>query len=259
MKKRPAIFGGCLSDDGDRLISQFGEFCAGMDKERRLVGANASLRFGTEIRTIGFDQNAVQGGDAGGIPYGIGFFEGEGTGKGEKTAPIKDLTGIRGIASKAVKEDPPFGLSPFIEDSQAVVEGFAAMDDDRPANKLCQIEHTAKDFLLNLFRGKLIMIIKTCFANGTNCFAFTELLEGGKAIRGELDGFMGMNADGGEHPGSGYGKLNGLQSIGEGGADGDPAGNAGLTGAGEDFVHLAFIAFFCQMRVRINPFHDVTP
>src|SRR6476660_2714226 len=78
-----------------RHAADFSKLAHGFHQERRFI-ALAAVRDRSEIRGVGFDQDAVERGEARSLAKGFGFRKGEDPAEAEMEAEIERLAGFPG-------------------------------------------------------------------------------------------------------------------------------------------------------------------
>jgi len=207
-----------------------------LDDEGGLVSfAPASL--GREEGGVGLCQDAVEGELAGYVAQVLGLRVGHVAGEGNEEAHVQAAPGLLERARKAMEDSGQARASPcVVQDREAIVPGVAAMNDHGLLRGARQRELPAKDSLLHVARGMVVVIIEAHFAPSDHAGVAGQFFEAREMrVRG-LGGVVGMNADAGVNPvvllGEGDG---GVEAFGGAGAaaDGQQRGDAGGAGTFE--------------------------
>jgi len=208
---------------------------------------------------IGFDEDGVERKDGSDVAQGLGFRIGDVAGEGDAETHVEAAAGIVESAAETVENAAVAGAGPaFFEDGQAIGPGLAAVDDDGQAAAAGDGELVAKDGLLNVARGVVVVIVEADFTPGDDAnvsgvgFGFLEM------ALGDEFGFVGMDTDGGVDPGVLLGERDGrVEMVGAGStADGEDGGDAGFAGAGEDGIAVRLEVGEIEMGVGVDQFHD---
>src|SRR5205823_10312529 len=117
------------------------------------------------------------------------------------------------------------------QNGEAIVDGFAAVDDDRPGAVAGELELGREDVALAVARGEVVMIIQTHLAQGDDGAVAFKLGDPLQISLSGLAGMMRMNADGAADLRMRMAERDGALGIGGIGADGDKPADAGLLGA----------------------------
>jgi hypothetical protein len=222
--------------EGEAL--DFGEFAGGEGDHPGLAGAGASMGVGREVGGVGFDHEAIEGDEFGGILDFGGVAVGEDSCEGDVGAEVQDLSHVGGGAGEAMEDEAGGIKGGLSEDGEEVVEGFAAVEDDGLGEAFVRAgldegELFGENFVLDGAGRAVVMVVEAELTPGDAAWVASHGFEVGP----EVWAFVGVErVDAGGTPDVRVrlGDGEGVEAVGGGGGDGDAGGDAVLAGEIED-------------------------